>query len=274
MDVDVLKFRRAELELEGWSVASYTWNKLNRLSENGALFIQHLKLESKVIRDDRGRLARLLNTFRPKENYDKEISRNASLASVALSYPSCNRGALWAADVLYICLRNFGILYLANMRKYTFAFNSILNDLVDCGCLLEEQANVLRQLRSMKSLYRNGSTIPFARAREILDEAAAAMPRGALSERCSPVAPKDVVVLAAKNSYAGLCSYGCLRNLEKIYVALIEIDKRYAHHPKLILLKRWIEHPRVYARVAEAGEEDLAELAVSMLMGPWQREAA
>ena len=262
-DIGVLNSRRVELEVDGFSVASYTWNKLFRLSACGALFLQHLKLKSSIIRDDQLRFANLLAEFRPKNSYDLEIAQNAELATIVATYPATGRGALWAADVLYVCLRNFGVLYLAGLGKYTFAFNSILEDLISSGCLAERQVGVIRQLRWMRSIYRDGSKLSFPKANKLLKQAALGMPPQILSGQCHPTSPSEVVS-AATILPPKATAYHRLRNLEKLYVSLAELDRRYRSHPKLMLLRHWIENPRSYTYLAEANERDLVEIAISL----------
>lgn len=53
-DCDVLRKRSVILKNDGFSVASYTFRKLQALAQHGALFLQHLKLEAVIISDRRG----------------------------------------------------------------------------------------------------------------------------------------------------------------------------------------------------------------------------
>jgi hypothetical protein len=63
-------------------------------------FLQHLKLEAEIIRDDGNQLRAFLDEYAPKIVYHDEILQNAEQASIVSNYPATDRGALWAADVL------------------------------------------------------------------------------------------------------------------------------------------------------------------------------
>lgn len=63
---------KARLEQAGWSCSHYTWDRLNKLSMSGSLFVQHLRQESVQLSDPHGRLSDLLSDFRPKRK-DKRL---------------------------------------------------------------------------------------------------------------------------------------------------------------------------------------------------------
>ncbi len=96
-DRDVILVARSESDLvrakhvveeKGHSCASYTWRKLRRLSRKKALFLQHLKEESLIIRDNNEQLRSLLHHFEPASDYSKEIEDTKRL--IASTQYCCN----------------------------------------------------------------------------------------------------------------------------------------------------------------------------------------
>ncbi|MER8422000.1 hypothetical protein [Mesorhizobium sp. M1329] len=154
-DVSILRARAAMLKAQGLSVASYTFSKLDRLAACGALFLQHLRLESVIAVDQDDRLGSLLASFRPKEKYDEELRQNALLAELVSSVSVGRVSELWSADVLYVTVRNFGVLWLAGRGEYIFAFERILEALRDADMVSDCGLSSLRQLRFLKALYRS-----------------------------------------------------------------------------------------------------------------------
>ncbi len=85
--ISILSARKEVLESEGWSVASYTFKKLKALSDNGALFIQHLKQESSITHDKDNKLSDALRAFKPKHSYHVDLRANLQLAIMHLTTP-------------------------------------------------------------------------------------------------------------------------------------------------------------------------------------------
>jgi len=250
-----LKDRRIQLEAVGWSVASYTWSKLEALSRARALFIQHLKLESSVLRDDNGRLTDILSRFEPKHSYSLEIEKNLDLIGLVRRYPDGSRGSQWGADVIYVCLRNYGVLKLAELGKYVFSFHAILDELSNASIIDSRSADKLRRLRWMKSLYRNGETLPAITAQKVLKSVLDALP-GDLQIDAAPCSPWSIIE-SAQPMDSNAPAYQRLRNLEKIYISFSEVSGSVCLLPEFIKLKSWIEDPRSYACFAKANECDL-----------------
>ena len=112
--------RKAALEHQGWSVASYSWSRLRALIDKGALFIQHLKQEALIICDVDDRLKHEVSLFVPKPGYSREIEETVRLITSATSnvYTAIERA--WASDVLAVAIRNLAILTLAERGRNLF----------------------------------------------------------------------------------------------------------------------------------------------------------
>jgi hypothetical protein len=257
-DTRVLSRRQKVLEEDGWSVASYTFNKLRALSERGALFVQHLKTEGEVTWDADGRLLSILQGFRPKTSYVCEIAENARLAELMARWPASARGALWAADVLYVTTRNFGILFLAQRGNYVFSYSKLLHELSHVGAIRDDGVGDLLELRRAKALYRAGQQVEQEWVATRIVRALAALPSSQFPRATEGICPKLLLSQTAKLS-SDAPSYHCLRNLERSYLALLEVPEHHNIARDFSVLARWIEDPRAYAGYARSVEAEIIE---------------
>ena len=248
-NTELLTARARELENEGWSVASYTFSKLEALSRKGALFVQHLKDES-VIREDReNRLSDILNAFEPKTSYATELRENKFLANLIETRPQGVKGALWAADVLYVSLRNFGVLRLANEGVFKFSFRDIIENLVDLGVLEKDATNQLLHLRFLKSLYRSGELVALERLDQSLEKSLAVLPAHSFPGQSRQSTSLEVI-RDASNMKRFTNPYCRLRTIEKTLIAVNLLDPALINDQTSKKLERWIVNPRNYAFAA------------------------
>jgi hypothetical protein len=247
-DLAVLRARTRDLEADGWSVAPYTYAKLAALAGKGALFIQHLKLESTILVDQEGRLACLLAAFRPRADYSSEISENSRLAFLAETVPEGPRGILLAADILYVTVRNFGVLSLAERGVHVYGFSAVVGALEAERLILPGGTRALAALRFMKCLYRAGESQRLSSAHESVRKALAVLPRRFF--------PADVLIVQCQKILAAplpihpVSPYFVLRELERRLVALQTLGHADALDVDLARLSRWITNPRAYASLS------------------------
>ena len=255
-DVYTLNQRQEALEASGWSVASYTFSKLDVLVKKGSLFIQHLKDEAKILRDVDGRLCSTLKAFQAKTSYRSEIEENARLAYLTAVWPNSRAGALWAADVLYVTTRNFGILQLAERGRYVFSYSEVLEALVKYGVIDEYALPDLLKLRLAKSFYRSRQHMSVGAATTIVKRAVEILPAQSFPTQAVAVTPNEILsgshALPRKSP-----AYHRLRNLERTYLALLALYPARTTHKALATLAGWIENPRAYASFAAKLEGDL-----------------
>jgi hypothetical protein len=255
-DCQVLGRRRVVLEQAGWSVASYTFKKLSLMAKKGALFIQHLKAESRIEIDRTGRFRATLDAFRPKSTYAAELKDNAALARLAVIWPNSNSGGMWAADVMYGAVRNFGILYLAQKGRYVFSYAGVLEGLVDEGVLNHATITNLLRLRAAKVIYRAGEHWCSDDSGALLKSVLIGLPGTYFPTSSIPVAPERI--LSETTTLPRRCSgYHRLRRLERSFIALTAIDHRAAASEEFQQLIRWIEDPRAYTGAAVLREQEL-----------------
>ncbi len=257
-DLEILRARTAELEQEGWSVAAYTFPKLEALSTRGALFLQHLKLEATVLRDQSDGLRKILTAFHPLHDYSKQISENHDLIELAANRPATSLGALWAADVLYVAARNWGIMTLAGVRCYKFSYSQVLEELAARNLISDQARHALLRLRLAKSLYRSGERVPKQRADIIVSEAVATTQPLVRGVTFSEVVP-SVALNLCTSLHPTSPNYHRLRGIERSYVALQALRPNALQDPLLDKLRRWIANPRAYANLASRHEQEIAK---------------
>jgi hypothetical protein len=256
-DLQVLRERASALKKEGWSVAAYTFAKLEALSEIGALFLQHLKIEARITVDNQDRLRIIIDNFRPKVNYREEIAINNNLFALAACRPATKLGGLWAADVLYVAVRNWGIMTLAEVGCHTYAYSDVLERLSENGIIEGKSIGPLLKLRLVKALYRSSESVPSDHIRRMLNGVAAGLPIE-LSRNFIEAKPADI--LDSNSLPANAPAYHRLRRLERSYVALKALRPHIEGNSSLDLLRGWIANPRAYAFLASRSEPELDDL--------------
>lgn len=249
--------RSAELQAQGASVASYTFAKLAALADKGALFVQHLKLEGLITRDEGGRLSRLLNGFRPRANYSSEIAENAKLSALAGMVPAGSRGLLLAADILYVSVRNHGVLSLAERGVHLYAFDAVAFGLETAGLIETGGARALRALRFLKCLYRSGETGRGDAVRSAIETALGVLPSESFPRQIRVVPPLDLFSIALPTDAS---AYVVLRDLERRLVALETLGYEIGRDEELARLRRWICNPRAYATTSHRLAPEIREL--------------
>jgi hypothetical protein len=247
-DVATLAARAAALEAQGASVASYTFAKLAALAARGALFVQHLKLEAQVTRDEDSRLTRLLADFSPRSDYSVEIAENATLSALAGAVPTGARGVLLAADILYVSIRNHGVLSLAERGIHAYAFDTVIAGLEAEGLIASGGARALGALRFLKCLYRSGEVVHGGAARHAVETALGVLPQAFFPTSFSPLDPSHVI---AAPCLTGAAAYIVLRDLERRLVAVQALGHDPTVDTDLARLLRWITNPRAYASISQ-----------------------
>jgi hypothetical protein len=158
VDSDTCKLSHAKkaLEKRGFSCSTYTWNRLHRMQFHGSLFVEHLKREALILRDEKDVLRSFLDSFTPKYDYTADIE--ATKHTVALTERTSNSPASlgWAYDVLAVAVRNLGVLHLANRGEYSFSYSKILRSLQNDRMITPKEEQVLMELRILKAQYRSG----------------------------------------------------------------------------------------------------------------------
>jgi hypothetical protein len=246
-NVKALAARSAELKSQGASVASYTFPKLMALAARGALFVQHLKLEAQVTRDVGGRLTKLLTDFAPHSDYSAEIADNAALSALAGTVPTGARGMLLAADILYVGVRNHGVLSLAERGVHVYGFDAVTAGLEAEGLVAPGGARALGALRFLKCLYRSGEAGRGDAVGDTVETALGVLPPAFFPTHIRALDPRRII---GAPHPTGAAAYLVLRDLERRLVALQALGCDPTLDADLARLARWITNPRAYASIS------------------------
>ena len=156
-DESALLEMKSKYDSVGWSSTAYSWNRLQRAADQGSLFVQHLKQESKILSDPSDRLAHLLAQYSTKASYQHEWNGSASLLGNLMQHlPRCDTGPMWTLDVLSVGFRSLAVASLADHGIYAFSNSGIIDGLIRIGAVSKEDSPQLNVLRRYKSLYRQG----------------------------------------------------------------------------------------------------------------------
>jgi hypothetical protein len=112
---------------DGWNVTQYSHSAFCSMADAHSLFVQHVKQDGRVVRDDRGRLNAVLRSFRIKDDYSQELlaalNPIRSMKEIEESY----WGKLFQSDVLYVAIRNACIFHRATVGEPIFDFCHLIS---------------------------------------------------------------------------------------------------------------------------------------------------
>ena len=240
-----LSYEKALWRQRGWSVACYSPSRLERMANAGSLFVQHLKQEGIVLRDDGDKLRSIFSRFTPFNDYRAQISNAFEFARLFERSATTISTHGFFSDVLYFLIRNAGIVTLANQGIYKFSMHEIVQSLarVSSKSFSVSDANsTVSRLRLSKAAYRNGVSADYI-SPEIIDDGLWLVDRlfGVSIER---VSRREV------QSWIFADPYLQLRALEKRLIENMSIQDDNllsTRHSKLLYLKRMISDPRSYS---------------------------
>lgn len=141
---------------EGWSVAFFCRSRLERMAEAGSLFILHLKLEGRIVRDPEFWLEGLIDDFHPKSCYMTDVVKSFELILPLERLMKWVHGSQMAADLGYVFMRNHAINMLASQGIYLFDYRSLMEELQGFQGFTSKCLERLIELREGKHIYRSG----------------------------------------------------------------------------------------------------------------------
>jgi hypothetical protein len=142
----------------GWSVTKCTHQQMQNMAHRGSLFLQHLKQEGIIVKDDDGFLSSIIHRFRPKHEYESELRDSFSLLSNLSRKPLTYWPMLCSADMAYVAIRNIAISRLAERGIYTFDYADLIDHFTRKCRIALERSESLIQLRVLMHGYRNRRT--------------------------------------------------------------------------------------------------------------------
>jgi hypothetical protein len=156
----------------GWNIAQFSKSEFEAMASSQSLFVQHVKQDGQVVRDDQGYLRKVLEGYQANQNYYRELATAIepilSLGKLEVGY----WGLLFQADILYVAVRNACILHRATDASPDFDFKRLVQWVGEMADLTTSEKESLLRLRSLKHAYRDRSAE--ADVAEVRDAAKAA----------------------------------------------------------------------------------------------------
>lgn len=140
---------------DGWNVSHFSNDEFEEMARSKALFVQHVKQDGRLVRDDLDHLQAILDGYRMKHDYRQEL-KAAILPITSIGEPEENYwGLLFQADILYVAIRNSCILYRASISNPDFEFRRLVHWAGAVVGLTRDEVGSLLRLRHFKFAYRN-----------------------------------------------------------------------------------------------------------------------
>ena len=140
----------------GYSVSFYTPIQLHFMRTKGSLFLQHLKNESKIIKDKNNEFQLFINSclFAKPSLLELDLCKNSIIT--ANSSPREKSLSGWLADYCYVLSRDYFVKYFASKGELVFNANQLSDRIkVEFG-LKNKDSELFLKLRSAKNMYRSG----------------------------------------------------------------------------------------------------------------------
>lgn len=137
------------------NIIFYSKTQLINMASAGSLFLQHLKMEGKIIVDDNDWMKKFLEGISFMEPTDKEIKKCLYILKSIIVVEDKKELLGWKADCLYVYLRDIIIKLLAKRRTILFAPEKLSKYFFIDLYSNERMANIFLNLRIQKYNFRN-----------------------------------------------------------------------------------------------------------------------
>ena len=139
-DVSTLKESKTTCENLGWSCTAYSWSRLQQAADDGSLFVQHSKQESRTISDSSDPLSAILSEFTVRGDYKREtIGATSLLGNLMEQLPRCDAGPMWALDGRAVGFLSLAVARLAEIGIFEFSNSGIVGGLARLGIVRKEE---------------------------------------------------------------------------------------------------------------------------------------
>lgn|GEM_PF-1419633 len=154
------KYYYDKFNCKGYSVSIFSERQLYNMKGKGSLFLQHLKMESKILIDINDSFKIFLDGCDLIAPTDDEISNCKKTIESLSQWRNDIKSIAWKADFLYTSSRDFLIKFLARNGVFAFGLESIIDKFSEHYFIDPCLFNSLRSLRKIKSAYRGNSELP------------------------------------------------------------------------------------------------------------------
>lgn len=241
-------------EKEGYSVSLLTEEQLFFMKKKGALFLQHLKLESRVILDSDLEYSSFIKTcslVKPNQIEMELCQKSIEYLSVWPNTPSLSA---WKADFLFCLSRDYLIKRLALEGEIAFGLKDIERIAKDIFTLRGEDFKCLSTLRKVKAAYRSDYQFP-EKFEDAIQQWLMALNRAFnFKNNVSSHKSQDVCEIIPPNFNT---PYEQLRTLEGLYLVARNMG---CSHPKHQLIMNLIQKPNFYGSAKKVNQEVIRKI--------------
>lgn len=241
-------------EKDGYSVSLLTEKQLFFMKKQGALFLQHLKFESRVIVDSDLKYSTFINTcslVKPSLTEIEVCQKSIEYLSLWPNIPSISA---WKADFLFCLSRDYLIKRLAFEGEVAFGLKDIKRIAKDIFVLSEEEFLSLSTLREVKAAYRSGYPFPENYERAIQCWLTTLNQVFNFKNSVSSNEKLDLNGIIPQDFHT---PYEQLRTLEALY--LIARNMGYSH-PKHQLIIDLIQKPNFYGSAKKINQKSIRKI--------------
>lgn len=241
-------------EKDGYSVSLLTEKQLFFMKKQGALFLQHLKFESRVIVDSDLKYSTFINKcslIKPSLIEIEVCQKSIEYLSLWPNIPSISA---WKADFLFCLSRDYLIKRLAFEGEVAFGLKDIKRIAKDIFVLSEEEFLSLSTLRKVKAAYRSGYPFP-----ENFESAIQCwlMTLNQVFNFKNSVSSNEKLDLNGIIPQDFNTPYEQLRTLEAVYLIARNMD--YSH-PKHQLIMNLIQKPNFYGSAKKINQKSIRKI--------------
>lgn len=218
-----------------YAISFFTIKQLESMSHKGALFLQHLKMESSFVFDPLGRCSKLIKEAEFKVPNVNEVLKSKLNLKLALELDCCDRMVAVKIDLCYGLIRDLCIKLLARENCLEFSAVGIIKQIQDRYVVDEPMIDAFLNARKIKNCYRSQRTIENICMLSVIE----GLGRLALVLGVS-VAEKPRALLDVARDVDRLCAsaYILLRVFEMLSDQISIDDKA---------LRRWVVSPNAYS---------------------------
>ena len=248
-----------EYTTKGYSVSFYSPSQLEHMRLKGALFLQHLKLESNIIRDVGRDFERFINSCDAILPTSEELERCRASIEEAILSPASKLLNGWFSDYLYVLSRDYFVKYFATQGRLIFNANKLISAIREEFNLSEDSASAILELRKNKSIYRNN--IPqLNKDNSALMQWINVLSYALRFDSRTPYSEHYYLNKVSFNEFSS--TYDLLRYVESLLILFPEVS---CGNKRDSLIKKLITNPNNYCATSRSGKVTLDNYLIDFM---------
>ncbi|WP_233982671.1 hypothetical protein [Pectobacterium versatile] len=235
---EYVKYYYAKYTRRGYSVSVFSEKQLLSMRNKGSLFLQHLKLESRLLVDVGAEFKSFIKECELVSPGDDELYSCKKTIENLYVWPNNLISLGWKADFLYGSSRDYLIKFLAKNGVIAFGLESIIEEVSLLLSVPISKFNDLRELRKIKSTYRSGSVLPQGEYIECAINGWYELLNNTFGLKLSDLDYSEIIINKFFTS-----GYERLRYLEILYMSLVKHGYYHENHKEIV---NFILKPNLY----------------------------